>query len=377
MGVSISNIETVLSSLDPIGIYEKMAENVLGTMAFPFCAVPNFTINQKDYILTYCTWENSVVAAASKAAKVIRKYGGFEAHSDDSIMIGQIILSKVANHVRLESIIKQCKQELIHIANQAKPRMSERGGGVIDIQCAYDDKNPFFVVEIHVNVLDAMGANIVDQYAEVLKPVIEKKLVQNDLKKKGQKEDYRILMAILTNYAKKRMARASFKVPIKELQTKGFMGREFVERVVEANQFARSNSMRACTDIKGFMNGASAVCMATGNDVQALEAGVYAHSAEMGSITVSRFHIINGYFEGSAKIPVAVGIKGNITRAHPMVKLALEIMDIHSANELAQVIVCAGLANNIAALGALTTEGIERGHRDCRKELVEYIKSIK
>lgn len=344
-----------------------MIENVVGTLALPLAIATNFRINGRDVLVPMCVEEASVVAAASNAAKMVRAGGGFSAHSDAPWMIAQVQLSRpsgpyadaedVADAASLEDAVTRIESlhdELLTLADAAHPRLVERGGGARGVEVRVLDPS-MIVVHVLVDCRDAMGANLLNTVAEVVAPKLE------------AATGWCAGLRILSNLADRRCAHVSARVPPEALAGGGFSGPQVVEGIVSASRFAELDPYRAVTHNKGIMNGVDAVVLATGNDWRAMEASAHAYAATHGES--GRYGPLaiwrrgeDGWLEGSMSLPVAVGIVGGATRVHPVARLVLEILNCATSHELGEVIAAAGLASNLAALRALATEGIQRGH---------------
>lgn len=333
----------------PLNLADKMIENVIGVFHLPFAVATNFLINGKDYLVPMVIEEPSVVAAASNAAKMVRSGGGFKASTTPPVMIGQIQLTKVKDIEEAKKQILAEKDKILEIANEKDPILVKLGGGAKDLEVRVIDtfKGPMIIVHLLVDVRDAMGANAVNTMAEAVAPYIEKIT--------GGK----VYLRIVSNLAVKRLARAECIVPKEVLG-----GEEVVEGIMYAYAFAKSDPYRAATHNKGIMNGVIAVALATGNDTRALEAGAHAYASITGRyLPLSTWEVTEkGDLKGFLEMPMAVGIVGGATRSNPLARLAIKILGVKTASELAQVMVSVGLANNLAALKALATEGIQRGH---------------
>jgi hydroxymethylglutaryl-CoA reductase len=338
---------------------DHMIENVVGIHSLPLGVATNFLVNGRDVLVPMAIEEPSVVAGASFAAKLARAGGGFHTSSTPSHMIGQMQVLDVPNpHVARFELMEQ-KERLLELANESDPLIIKLGGGARDIEVRVIDESPagpMLVVHLIYDTLDAMGANTVNTAAEALTPSVE------------EITGGRVLLRILSNLADRRLARARCLVPASALTFESdgrtFEGREVVGRIVEAYAFAAADPYRATTHNKGIMNGVDAVVIATGNDWRAIEAGAHAYAARNGSyIPLSQWERTpDGDLVGTLEMPMAVGIVGGATRVHPLPKVALKIMGVQTARELAEIIVAVGLAQNLAAVRALATEGIQRGH---------------
>lgn len=330
---------------------EVMIENVIGTMAYPFAVAVNFLINKKDYIVPMVIEESSVVAAASHAAKLTRESGGIYAEATDPIMIGQIQVVKVKDPWYRKMLLLEQKKELIRIANEQDPVLVKLGGGAkdIEVRVVQSPLGPMLVVHLLVDVKDAMGANAVNRMAEAVAPYIE------DIT--GGK----VYLRIISNLADRRLVRARTVVRKEVLG-----GEDVVDGIVYAWAFAAADPYRAATHNKGIMNGIVAVALATAQDHRALEAGAHAYAARTGRYLPLSVWEKNekGDLVGSLEMPMAVGIVGGATKVHPVARVALKILGVKTAKELAEVMAAVGLAQNLAALRALATEGISRGHME-------------
>ncbi len=328
---------------------DHMIENVIGTFPLPLGIATNFLINGKDYLIPMAVEESSVVAAASNAAKWCREGGGIISKISGSIMMSQIQLVNIKDPFGAKMKILEHKDEILKIANEQDPVLVKLGGGAKDIEVRVLDSRigPMVVTHLVVDVKDAMGANAVNTMAEAVAPYIE------DIT--GGK----VYLRIITNLADKRIVRARCVVPKEAIG-----GEEVVDGVVAAWAFADADPYRAATHNKGIMNGIDAVVIATGNDWRAVEAGAHAYAARTGVYKpLSTWEKnANGDLVGTLELPLAVGIIGGATKVHPLARLSLKILGVKTANELAEVMGAVGLVQNLAALKALATEGIQRGH---------------
>lgn len=334
---------------------DNMVENVLSTYALPFGIATNFQINGKDYLVPMAIEEPSVIAAASNAAGIFRAGGGFHSSSDKPVMIGQIQILDLVDLQRAASAIADSKERLLDLANETAGSIVRRGGGAKDIEIrTFSDTRvgPMLIVHLLIDTRDAMGANIVNTVVEHVAPEIE------------HLTGGRTHLRILSNLTDRRKAKAWGTIPASRLATQSERGSSVVRSIVEAAVFAEVDPYRAATHNKGVMNGIDAVVIATGNDWRAVEAGAHAYVARSGSYTsLSRFEQTpDGDLYAEIELPLAVGIVGGATRVHPMAQTALKILGVTTACELAEVIACVGLAQNFAAVRALATEGIQRGH---------------
>jgi hydroxymethylglutaryl-CoA reductase len=360
-------------AIDP-AIPDKMIENAIGSFPLPLGIAVNFVVNGKDYLIPMAIEEPSVIAAASNAAKMARERGGFWTSSTSPIMIGQIQLTGVKDPNRAKHMILEKKAEILDLANKQDPMLLKVGGGAkdIDARTIHTIKGPNVIVHLHVDVRDAMGANAVNTMAEAVAPLIE------------EITGGRVYLRILSNLAIHRLARA------RAVWAKDFIGgEEVVDGVVEAYAFAEADPFRCATHNKGIMNGIDAVILATGNDTRAIEAGAHAYAAIKGGYKpLTTFEKTpEGDLAGTIEIPMAVGLVGGATKVHPTAKACIKLLGVKSASELGEVAAAVGLAQNFAALRALATVGIQKGHMSlhaknivasigCPPELVEEVTRI-
>ncbi len=342
---------------------DSLIENVIGSYQLPFGLAFNFKINDRDYIIPMVIEEPSVVAAASNAAKMARKHGGFHSEEVKSIMISQIQLTKLNDIEIAKKALKKNKKSLIKIANEQDPVLNKLGGGAQDIEIREINTNKGKMIILHllVNVLDAMGANVVNTMAESISPYIEEIC--------GGK----IYLRIVSNLATHRLARSKATFD-KEL----LGGKEIVEGILNAYEFALADPYRATTHNKGIMNGIVALSLATGNDTRAVEAGAHAYASLKGRYSpLTKFKVDSGgNLVGEIEIPLALGIIGGMTKIHPMARIALKILNVKSAEELSQIAAALGLAQNVAALRALASEGIQEGHMALHSRNIAKIAGI-
>jgi len=334
---------------------DHMVENAIGVFGLPLGIARNFLINGKEYLIPVAIEEPSVIAGASFMAKLVRAGGGFHTEADASEMIGQLQLLDVQDFEKTRALLEQHKAELLELAAGIDPVLSRFGGGPRDliIRTIEDSAiGAFLVVHIIYDVRDAMGANAINTALEKLAPRI------------SQITGARVHLRILSNLADRRLARATCTIPLDSLAFDNYSAETVRDGILEAWAFAEADPYRAATHNKGIMNGVDAVVLATGNDWRAVEAGAHAYAARSGRYTsLSTWsEDEQGNLRGFLEMPMAVGIVGGATRVHPAAQAALKLLKIASAAELAQVIVCVGLAQNLAALRALATEGIQRGH---------------
>jgi len=334
---------------------DHMIENVVGIHALPLGIALNFLINGREVLVPMVIEEPSVVAGASFMAKLARAGGGFIAHADLPEMIGQIQLLEIADLQSAKQAIQAQKEPLLAEISELDPVLSRLGGGPRDLEVRLIEDSPigpFLVVHLIYDVRDAMGANAVNTAVERLAPRLESI--------SGGKAHLRIL----SNLADHRLANARCMIPLSELAFDDYRAEDVRDGIIAAWAFAEGDPYRAATHNKGIMNGIDPVVIATGNDWRAIEAGAHAYAARNGrySSLSTWGQDENGNLVGSLELPLAVGIIGGATRVHPVARASLKLMGVTSAGELAEIIVSVGLAQNLAALRALATEGIQRGH---------------
>src|SRR5690625_342159 len=341
----------------PEDIANNMIENVIGTFSLPLGLGLNFLIDDKEYVVPMAVEEPSIVAATSNIAKIVREAGGFTTSATERIMIGQVQVVGCPDFDAAKEVVLKEKDMLIRVANDAYPSLVARGGGAedLDIRILNEGESAYrqmLLVHLYVDTCDAMGANIVNTMAESLAPVIE------------ELTGGKVYLRILSNLADRSLAKATCTIPPKLLETDRFSGEEVRDGVIHAYEFAASDPYRAVTHNKGIMNGIDPVLIATGNDWRAVEAGAHAYAARSGqySSMTKWSSDKDGNLVGELELPMAVGIVGGATRVHPTSQLALKILNVESASELAQLIVAVGLAQNLGALKALVTDGIQKGH---------------
>jgi hydroxymethylglutaryl-CoA reductase len=332
-----------------LDVANRMVENVIGVLPVPLGVATNFLINGREVVVPMAIEEPSVIAAASNAAKMARNKGGFHAATTDPIMIGQIQVVGIqdANRARFEILAR--KDEILKKANDQDPLLVSLAGGARDLEVRIIETaiGKMLVAELFVDCRDAMGANAVNTMAEAVAPLIE------------EISGGRVGLRIISNLAVKRLARAKA-----TFSKEALGGEEVVDGIVGAYAFAAADPFRCATHNKGIMNGVSAVVLAVGNDTRAIEAGAHAYAARSGHYTslTTWEKTADGDLVGTLEMPMAVGIVGGATASNPIAKLAIKIVGIKTARELAETIVCVGLAQNLAALRALAAEGIQRGH---------------
>ncbi len=333
----------------------QMIENVIGIHGLPLGVAPNFLINGRDYVVPMAIEEPSVVAAASFMAKLVRLAGGFSTSSTEPIMIAQMQVLDMSDPWAARFDLLSHKQQLLALANETDPVVVSLGGGARDLEVRVFPQTPvgpMLVIHLLYDTRDAMGANTVNTAAEAMTPYVE------------EITGGRVHLRILSNLADRRMARAKCVLPAEQLAFGDFDGERVAQGIVEAYAFAAVDPYRAATHNKGIMNGIDAVALACGQDWRALEAGAHAYAGRQGHYTsLSTWtRDSDGNLVGTLELPLAVGTVGGATRVHPGAKAALKILGVQSARELAEVMAAVGLAQNLGALRALATEGIQRGH---------------
>jgi hydroxymethylglutaryl-CoA reductase len=355
-GMPVSELGAALDSggLTP-ETADKFVENVLGTYALPFGVALNVRVNGKDYIVPMVVEEPSVIAAASNASKMVRSGSGFIADVDPSIMTCQVQLYDVPEEGAGAADILLEKDTLLAMANRAIPGLVERGGGARDLEVRNLDGG-MLVVHIYVDCRDAMGANLVNNVAEA----VGDRIAELGGGKRG--------LRILSNLCDRRCVRVKAQVPVQALSTDTHGGGLVIDGIVNASRFAEADPYRAATHNKGIMNGIDAVCIATGNDWRAVEAGAHAFAARTGAYRplaiwrAAKNQEGAEVLEGSLELPLALGSVGGTLRVHPAARLALRLLGVTSSAELAAIAASVGLASNLAAIRALATDGIQRGH---------------
>lgn len=332
-----------------LGTADHMIENVLGTFAIPMGVATNLTVDGRDYLVPMATEEPSVVAAASNAALMARGLGGFTTSTNGNVMLAQIQLLDVVDPEAARLRLLEAEAEIVDLANAQDPVLVRLGGGALGIEARIIPARTETLVVVHllVEVLDAMGANAVNSMAEAVAPRL------------AELARGRSLLRILSNKADRRITR------VRAVFDREMLGGDLiVDNIIRASDFAAADPYRAATHNKGIMNGVSAVVLATGNDTRAVEAGCHSHAARFGSYSaLSRFERDeDDNLVGSMELPLAVGLVGGATRAHPSAQAAVRMLGVSSARELAAIIAAVGLAQNLAACRALADEGIQRGH---------------
>jgi hydroxymethylglutaryl-CoA reductase len=326
-----------------------MVENVIGVFPEPLGLAVNFQINGKDYLIPMATEEPSVIAAACYAAKMVRDGGGFHTSSTAPIMIGQVQVVDLKDSLQAKKQVLEAKADILKKANDQDPVLNSFGGGAKDLDAKIIETTMgnMLIVELYVDCRDAMGGNAVNTMAEAIAPQIE------------ELTGGHVYLRIISNLATKRMAKAWCSIPKESLG-----GEAVVDGIAYASAFAAADPYRAATHNKGAMNGIIAVVLATGNDHRAIEAGAHAYAALNGPYTsISKWtKKENGDLEGVIELPMAIGLIGGAVKTHPVARVAMKILGVKTANEFAEVLAAVGLAQNLGALRALASEGIQRGH---------------
>ncbi len=346
--------------VDP-GVLDRMIENVIGVMPLPLGIATNFTINGKDYLIPMAIEEPSVVAAASNAAKVARAAGGFHAQSTAPVMIGQVQILHVPDPAAARLRILDQKEELLAAANAKDPVLVKFGGGAKDLEVRLlpSPRGVMLVVHLLVDARDAGGMNAVNTMCEALAPEF------------ARLAGGKAVLRIISNLAVHRLARARATFPAKLLNTDTASGAEVVDAILDAYAFAVADPFRCATHNKGIMNGISSVVIATGNDFRAIESGAHSYAAWTAREGTSVIRPLSTYEKdkdgnlvGTIEFPAPVGLIGGATAVHPTAKANVKVLGVKGARELGEVLAAVGLAQNFAALRALATEGIQRGHME-------------
>ena len=338
-----------------VALADGMIENVIGTFELPMGVAANFLVNGRDVLVPMVVEEPSVVAAASFMAKLVRECGGFETSSSEPLMRAQVQVLGITDPFGARQALLRHRADILELANSRDKVLIGLGGGCRDIEVHVFPDTPrgaMVVMHLIVDVRDAMGANTVNTMAESVAPLVEKITGGS------------VRLRILSNLADLRLARARARITPEVLATKERSGEEIVEGILDAYTFAAIDPYRAATHNKGIMNGVDPVIVATGNDWRAVEAGAHAYASRTGHYTsLTRWEKdTSGALVGTIEMPMPVGLVGGATKTHPLARLALKILDVKSAQELGEIAVAVGLAQNMGALRALATEGIQRGH---------------
>ncbi|MFZ0489113.1 MAG: hydroxymethylglutaryl-CoA reductase, degradative [Salegentibacter sp.] len=346
-------------------LHDEFTENTLTNFYLPFGLAPNFLINGDLFALPMATEESSVIAAASKAAKFWHSRGGFKAEVIDTVKIGQIHFLYKGDFSKLQGFFQQIEPQLLEAVSGITRNMEKRGGGVLGIELK--DKTAeienYYQLHCRFETMDSMGANFINSCLERFAEVFEAEAENHDAFTAEEKQP-EIIMSILSNYVPECVVRAEVSCAVEELAEGHEMnGEEFASKFVQAVRIAEVEPFRAVTHNKGIMNGIDAVVLATGNDFRAVEAGIHAYAAKDGSYSsLSHASIEDGIFKFWIEVPLALGTVGGLTSLHPLVRLALDILQNPSARDLMKIVAVAGLAQNFAAVRSLVTTGIQQGH---------------
>lgn len=349
--------KAIARSLDAGGLdaetADKFVENVIGTYGLPYGVTLNVRVNGHDHVVPMVVEEPSVVAAASNAAKMVRAGGGFSAEIDEPIMISQVQITDVADPEQARRAILAANDEILEMADRATPGLVARGGGArgLEVRTLGAPEDRMIVAHVLVDCRDAMGANLINTVAEAVADRL------------AELAGGRVGLRILSNLCDKRCVRVRCRVPAEVLATDDMDGQAVIDGIVNASRFAELDPYRAATHNKGIMNGIDAVVIATGNDWRAVEAGAHAYAARSGRYApLSIWRRDGDALAGFIELPLALGTVGGTLRVHPSARLSLQMMGVTEASALAAVAAAVGLASNLAAVRALATDGIQRGH---------------
>ena len=357
-------------------LHDEFSENTLSNFYLPFSIAPNFLINDKVYSIPMVIEESSVIAAASKSAKLWSSLGGFKTKIISKIKNGQVHFIFLGEKELITSYFNYIKPTLIQDTETITSNMKKRGGGIIDIELINrtSDMKGYYQINVSFDTVDAMGANFINSCLEQISKSFKEKSSLFE-ENKIQPDDITIIMSILSNYVPECIIKAEVSCRVEELD-KIENYKNFSEKFVQAVKIAQLDTSRAVTHNKGIMNGIDAVSIATGNDFRAIEAGIHAYASKEGKYKgLSKAKIENDTFIFSIKIPLTLGTVGGITNLHPLVKLALEMLDNPNAEELMQITAAVGLAQNYGALRSLITSGIQQGHM--KMHLINILNSLK
>jgi hydroxymethylglutaryl-CoA reductase len=342
---------------------DHFIENCVGTYSLPIGIATNFLIDGEEVFIPMAVEESSVVAAASHGAKFARSCGGFFSEPTRCIATCQVQFEVPAGY-DVTSVFFKIREQLIAIAERCHPRLISRGGSIHDLELRSLPKEGMYVIHVHVDTLEAMGANIVNTIAEEIGRSLPQFIPCT------------VGLRILTNLTIHRVTKVRCEIDISALEMEGFSGQEAAQRLCAAWEFADLDPFRAATHNKGIMNGIDPVVLATGNDWRAVEAGCHAYATLKGSYKPLTHWFMNaeGRLQGEIELPIAVGTVGGVTKLHPTARSSLKILGNPSAERLSAIIACVGLAQNLAALRALACEGIQRGHMDLHKKNIEMMR---
>ncbi len=334
-----------------------MIENAVGIFGLPLGLGLNMQVNGRDYVVPMAVEEPSVIAAVSFAAKIAREGGGFIAEADDPIMIGQIQVTNFGDPTEASKKLVAHKEQILALANSFHPSMQTRGGGAKDVEVRIlpapegPRGEPLLIVHLLIDTQEAMGANLINTMAEGVAPLVE------------QITGGKVYLRILSNLADRRLARSTCRIPVTALADFDMSGESIAEGIVQASRFAVADPYRATTHNKGIMNGVDSVAIACGQDWRAIEAGAHAFAARDGQYRpLSTWTLEEGHIVGRIEMPLAIGTVGGPIKIHPQVQAAMKLLRTTSARELAMVMVSVGLAQNFAAVRALGSVGIQKGH---------------
>ncbi|TMA45854.1 MAG: hydroxymethylglutaryl-CoA reductase, degradative [Deltaproteobacteria bacterium] len=365
LGLGAADMEA-LTAADalPLEVADMMVENAVGTFALPFGVALNFQVNGRDHVIPMVVEEPSVIAAASRAALVARSGGGFAAEADPGAMIGQIQLVDVPDPGAAVERVGAARARILAAAEELTPGLCQRGAGPRDVEVRLvrtQRGETMVVVHVLLDTGDAMGANAVNSLVEGLAPMV------------AEVAGGTVCLRILSNLADRRLARAAVRVPVTALAREGIDGTEVARRMVAAYEFAAADPYRAATHNKGIMNGIDALAVATGNDWRAIEAGAHAYACRDGAYrSLTQWEMADGHLTGTLELPMAVSTVGPLVQSHPRVRLALRLLGVSGARDLAAIMTAVGLASNMAAMQALATEGIQKGHMALHARAVSH-----
>ncbi len=373
-------------------LHDEFIENTISNYYLPFGIAPNFLINNKLYAIPMAIEESSVVAAASKAAKYWLDKGGFKTRVLGTQKIGQVHFIFKGSSEKLQRFVSEIEPILIKHTKSITRNMEKRGGGItsIELRDKTDKLKNYYQLHCKFETLDAMGANFINSCLEQLAATLKREAETYKLFSEDEQQ-IEVIMSILSNYVPECLVRAEVSCSINDLEVEQSVSpKEFAEKMVRAVTIANVEPYRAVTHNKGIMNGIDAVVLATGNDFRAVEAGIHAYAAKDGSYrSLTQASLEEGIFKFWIEVPLALGTVGGLTGLHPLVNLALEILQKPSARELMQIVAVAGLAQNFAAVRSLVTTGIQEGHmkmhllnilnqmsatEDEKKTLISYFK---
>ena len=349
--LTCAELETLSGGLDAERA-DKMVESCVGVFSLPLGIGTDVVVNGREHLVPMVVEEASVVAAMSASAKLVKDAGGFVGDADPSLMIGQVQILDVPDVGAALAKLAASRARILAAANASALGLVRRGGGAVDVEVrAFTEPMPMLIVHVVLDVLDAMGANAVNTTVEAITPLL------------AELTGGRPLLRILSNLADRRLARARCEIPATLLDRPGFTGSEVIDGVVAAWAMAEADPYRAATHNKGVMNGIDAIAIATGNDFRSVEAGAHAFAAKDGRYRpITRWSRKADALVGEIELPLAIGTVGGSTEAHPVARVARKIIGVTSARELAVVMASVGLAQNLGALRALATDGIQRGH---------------